>query len=254
MKVASFSTKRPKAKIWMTGQQFVLSMRDKSVSTFIKKEFYMHSIALFNPLAVCFILFFLSSTNTAYANTENPPMLSLTQGRAITPPILTYTTLAHTKLNLPVLKKCIKDKYHHYTQASISWYESLTKAVITKDPKLTEVASLFLNNRKKYAIFNLTVFSYYLNHSPEKLDLSASVESWLNLDQEKLEHSQGLDPALTPLATELHALKEKDRHKNNYKLRTAFAELLSKPANMQAALNTYNLQLQAINQIPCNKE
>lgn len=201
----------------------------------------MRSILLFHLFAFCFFtLPLISNSNLAYADTLNPTAPSLSQSSSLTAPL--------------ALKKCISDKYQHYTQTSINWYESLTQATIEKNPSLREVAHLFLDTRKKYVAFNQAVFSYYLNHSPETLDLSAPVESWLNIDQEQLKNISESNTELTPLAKEIDAFREKNRYKNNYKLRTALAELLSRPANMQAALNTYNQQIKAINQNACDKQ
>ncbi len=200
----------------------------------------MSSIRLCHFFTFCFIVFFLSCSNRSYATNENASMLYFTQSLSATRP--------------SNLRKCIYDKYQDYTQASLSWYKSIAKATVKQDPTLNELTHLFLDNRKKYAVFNLTIFSYYLNNFPEKLDLNAPVESWLNLDQAKLKNILTSNTELTPLAKEFEALKEKNSDKNNYKLRAAFAELLSRPANMQIALNIYNKQIQAINQSVCPKE
>ncbi len=147
---------------------------------------------------------------------------------------------------------CASEKYHRYVDASISWYESLVSLTIYKNPELSDVAQWFLNARKQHFQFNAKAFDYYLAQRPQDIHLTQAVESWINLSQKDIQVlSEGTSP-LADSAKSVFDFRQQKVHESNYALRSAFADLLSNPDEIQAALGQYNAEIQHINQLQCD--
>lgn len=147
--------------------------------------------------------------------------------------------------------QCVSDKYQKYIQASISWYENIISHTVEKHPDLNEVTQLFFDLREKHFLFNQKVFDFYLINQPDQLNLSRSVESWLDISQYDIQQLSLQSSPLSMSAKEIHALRQTSGHRDNYKLRTALADLFSDPNNMKTALDNYNQKITQINQTKC---
>ncbi|OOF21602.1 hypothetical protein [Salinivibrio sp. IB872] len=146
---------------------------------------------------------------------------------------------------------CYTAKYHDYVDASINWYQDLVSLTVSKDESLKDVADWFLRGRENHFKLNAQAFDYYLSNDTAKLSLDAPVESWLQLTQEDVKalSQSSLPPA--KLAKEVFEFRQGEAMEGNYALRSALADLLSHPKEIDTALNQYNNQMAAINQRQC---
>ncbi|MGF1737750.1 hypothetical protein [Photobacterium satsumensis] len=147
---------------------------------------------------------------------------------------------------------CESEKYHQYIDASLNWYENLVELAVEKEPNLNEVGQWFLEGRKHHFELNRDAFDWYLANDKDKLALSLPVESWLNLTQQDvkaLSEEQGSE--LGEAAKLAFDDRQSKPHPQNYALRSAFAELLTHPGNIEKPLNAYNEKMAAIAEIEC---
>ncbi|OOE98201.1 hypothetical protein [Salinivibrio sp. IB643] len=146
---------------------------------------------------------------------------------------------------------CYSAKYHDYVDASINWYQALVEMTVEKDASLDEVADWFLRGRTNHFNLNAQAFDYYLNNDSAKLNLDAPVESWLMLSQEdvKILSQSSLPPS--SLAKDVFAFRQGESMEGNYALRSALADLLSHPKEIDKPLNQYNDQMVSINDRQC---
>ncbi|WEM41057.1 hypothetical protein PTW35_10425 [Photobacterium sp. DA100] len=146
---------------------------------------------------------------------------------------------------------CESEKYHQYIDASLNWYEDLVELAVEKEPSLDEVGQWFLEGRKHHFELNRDAFDWYLANDREKLALSLPVESWLNLSQKDVKALSEQDSELGKAAKLAFDDRQSKPHPQNYALRSAFAELLTHPGNIEKPLNTYNEKMTAIAAIEC---
>ncbi|WP_407330402.1 hypothetical protein [Enterovibrio sp. 27052020O] len=149
---------------------------------------------------------------------------------------------------------CATQKYHNYVNASIAWYESLVDLTIEKDPKLDDVANWFLEGRRNHFMLNDAAFDYYVENDPSKLNFDAPVESWLNLTQEDIKTLSNSSGVLADAAKKVFEFRQGQAHQGNYDLRSALADLLSHPKEIEVPLNRYNSEMTQLAQTHCDKQ
>ncbi|WP_028025403.1 hypothetical protein [Enterovibrio calviensis] len=149
---------------------------------------------------------------------------------------------------------CATQKYENYVNASISWYENLVDLTIKKDPKLEGVANWFLEGRRNHFTLNNEAFDYYIENDPSKLNLDAPVESWLSLTQEDVKALSQSQGELADVAKKVFEFRQSQAHEGNYDLRSALADLLSHPKEIEVPLERYNKEMQALSQTQCDKK
>ncbi|PSU49521.1 hypothetical protein C9J12_08525 [Photobacterium frigidiphilum] len=159
--------------------------------------------------------------------------------------LLPTTALASTT-------SCESDKYHQYVDASLSWYQSLVDLSIKQDESLKEVGDWFLAGRKHHFELNREAVDWYLENDKTKLDLTQSVESWLQLTQQDVKKLSTQQDELGRYAKKAFDDRQSTPHKKNYELRSAFADLLTHPVNIDKPLNAYNEEMTKIAAIECN--
>ncbi|OAN17710.1 hypothetical protein A3K86_01970 [Photobacterium jeanii] len=147
---------------------------------------------------------------------------------------------------------CLSNKYHQYIDASLSWYESLVSMSVAKDENLKEVGEWFLEGRKHHFELNRQAFDWYLTHDQSRLDLSQSVESWLKLTQVDVKALSEQDSELATFAKQAFEDRQSKPHPKNYELRSAFADLLSHPGEIEKPLQEYNSKIADLESIECN--
>ncbi|PSU34320.1 hypothetical protein [Photobacterium lutimaris] len=147
---------------------------------------------------------------------------------------------------------CESEKYHQYIDASLNWYESLVELAVEKDPSLSDVGQWFLEGRKHHFELNRDAFDWYLANDKDKLSLSLPVESWLNLTQQDVKAlSAEQNSKLGKAAKLAFDDRQSNPHPQNYALRSAFAELLTHPGNIEKPLNAYNEKMAVIADMKC---
>ncbi|KXI22519.1 hypothetical protein [Photobacterium sanguinicancri] len=146
---------------------------------------------------------------------------------------------------------CLSNKYHQYIDASLSWYESLVTLSVQKDKNLQEVGQWFLDGRKHHFELNRQAFDWFLENDQSRLDFSQSVESWLKLSQQDVKAIAQQDDELGKFAKQAFDDRQSTPHAKNYELRSAFADLLSHPGNIEKPLNAYNEKITKIESIEC---
>ncbi|PSW21334.1 hypothetical protein C9I98_05185 [Photobacterium sanctipauli] len=146
---------------------------------------------------------------------------------------------------------CQSDKYHQYIDASLSWYQSLVELTVAKDEKLKEVGDWFLEGRKHHFELNREAVDWYLENDKEKLDLNQPIESWLQLSQQDVKALSEQDTELGRIAKLSFDDRQSKPHPKNYELRSAFAELLTHPVEIEKPLTEYNDKMNKIAEISC---
>lgn len=147
--------------------------------------------------------------------------------------------------------QCLAKKYDAYIDASLAWYQDLTQITTTKNPDLAEASQWFLTGRQHHFELNRNAVHYYLEHQPEKVATAQSIESWLKLEQQEIKQLASRDDALGHSAKMTFDDRQSTPHEKNYQLRSAFAELLSHPQQIEPALNKYNEAMAKAEQISC---
>lgn len=149
------------------------------------------------------------------------------------------------------IDNCQSDKYHQYVDASLSWYQSLVELAVKKDQNLEEVGQWFLEGRKHHFELNREAVDWFLEHDKNQLDLSQPVESWLKLTQQDVKRLSMQDNELGEYAKKAFSDRQSKPHPKNYELRSAFADLLTHPGDIDKPLNAYNQKMTAIASIDC---
>lgn len=147
--------------------------------------------------------------------------------------------------------QCFADKYDTYIDASLTWYADLTQTTAKVYPELQEVAQWFYEGRKHHFELSRAAVHYYLQNDPAKVATAQPIEAWLKLEQHDVKTLSLRDDALGQLAKATFDDRQSQPHAQNYELRTAFAELLSKPQQFETALNRYNQALTKAEKISC---
>lgn len=147
--------------------------------------------------------------------------------------------------------QCLSNKYSQYVDASLTWYQELIAITVKKDPNLQSVGDWFLEGRKHHFELNRAAVNYYLEHAPEKVKTNQSIESWLPLSQKEVKELASHDDDLGNIAKITFDDRQAQPHKQNYELRSAFADILSHPKMIETPLQAYNQKMTDISQIKC---
>ncbi|WP_318520725.1 hypothetical protein [Photobacterium leiognathi] len=147
--------------------------------------------------------------------------------------------------------QCESDKYHQYVDASLEWYKNLVELTVQKHPDLKEVSDWFMQGRVNHFELNREAFDWYLANDATHLNLDSSVESWLKLSQQDVKTLSQQNTTLGQTAKKAFNDRQTKPHPKNYELRSAFADLLTHPADIKQPLNTYNEKMQRLAAITC---
>lgn len=148
---------------------------------------------------------------------------------------------------------CLSQKYDAYIDASLHWYEDLSQLTTEQYPDLAEVSAWFLKGRQHHFELNRAAVHYYLEQDPSKIATSQPVEAWLQLEQKEIKVLASRSDELGELAKATFDDRQSKPHPKNYELRSAFADLLSHPTKIDAALKRYNQSIQQLETIECQK-
>ncbi|ELP5729638.1 hypothetical protein QTV44_002909 [Vibrio vulnificus] len=154
--------------------------------------------------------------------------------------------------SLAANEQCLAKKYDAYIDASLSWYADLADLTSTKYPELTEVSSWFLEGRKHHFELNRAAVHYYLQHDPSRVAVEKPVESWLQLEQNDIKQLASRSDDLGEIAKRTFNDRQAANHEKNYELRSAFADLLSHPQQIDTALVKYNQAIAKVAEAKCH--
>lgn len=148
--------------------------------------------------------------------------------------------------------QCYANKYNAYIDASLAWYADLAEMTTEKYPDLAEVSQWFLQGRQHHFELSRAAVHYYLQHDPSVVATEQPVEAWLRLEQKDIKALASRRDELGRAAKTTYDDRQAQPHPQNYELRSAFAELLSHPKQIESALNKYNQAIVKAEQISCN--
>ena len=137
--------------------------------------------------------------------------------------LLTPFVQAKTELDA----NCASHLYQGYVDASVAWYESLVSIAVEAQPELQDVGDWFLKARQAHFQFHGEAFDYFLVQSPERLNFSQSVESWLKLSQHEVKEISESNSDCLKSTKYLSISSTKNHEKLCFC--DAFAQLLSQP-------------------------
>ncbi|MCL9782743.1 hypothetical protein M9194_15010 [Vibrio sp. S4M6] len=146
---------------------------------------------------------------------------------------------------------CLQEKYNDYIDASLAWYTDLTQLTAQEHPELKEVSEWFLQGRQHHFELNRVAVTYYLQNDPNKVATELPVEQWLQLQQKDIKQLASRDDELGQIAKTTYEDRQAVPHKDNYELRSAFADLLSNPQKINDSLQKYNTEITKIELIKC---
>ncbi|EEX92666.1 hypothetical protein VIOR3934_04499 [Vibrio orientalis CIP 102891 = ATCC 33934] len=146
---------------------------------------------------------------------------------------------------------CLAKKYDAYIDASLHWYEDLASLTSEQYPDLKEVSDWFLEGRKHHFELNRAAVHYYLTQDQTKVATAQPVEAWLQLEQKDIKVLASRNDELGQLAKVTFGDRQAKPHEKNYELRSAFADLLSHPTKIDAALKRYNSSIKQLESIKC---
>ncbi|GLR75354.1 hypothetical protein [Aliivibrio sifiae] len=147
--------------------------------------------------------------------------------------------------------ECLSNQYSQYVDASLTWYKELISITVKRDPNLESVGNWFLEGRQHHFELNRAAVDFYLKNDPSKVKTNQSIESWLQLDQKEIKTLASNNDELGKIAKVTFDDRQAQPHKQNYELRSAFADILSHPKEIDAPLNAYNQKMTEISDISC---
>lgn len=147
--------------------------------------------------------------------------------------------------------ECLSNKYSQYVDASLTWYKDLIAITVQKNPKLDSVGEWFLEGRAHHFELNRAAVDFYLKNDPSKVKTNQSIESWLQLEQKEIKALAANKDELGKIAKVTFDDRQSQPHKKNYELRSAFADILSHPKDIETPLNAYNQKITEISKISC---
>ncbi len=147
--------------------------------------------------------------------------------------------------------ECLSNQYSQYVDASLTWYKELISITVKRDPNLESVGNWFLEGRQHHFELNRAAVDFYLKNDPSKVKTNQSIESWLQLDQKEIKTLASNNDGLGKIAKVTFDDRQAQPHKQNYELRSAFADILSHPKEIDAPLNAYNQKMTEISEISC---
>lgn len=149
------------------------------------------------------------------------------------------------------VQQCESNKYHQYIEASLEWYKNLVEMTVQKHPDLQEVSAWFLQGRMNHFELNREAFDWYLANDSTHLNLDSPVESWLKLSQDDVKTLASQSTSLGKAAKKAFDDRQSTPHTQNYELRSAFADLLTHPADIKQPLHIYNEKMQKLAATTC---
>ncbi|MGR5209850.1 hypothetical protein ACPV4A_04835 [Vibrio rotiferianus] len=149
-------------------------------------------------------------------------------------------------------QQCLTEKYDSYIDASLQWYKDLVDLTVTQYPDLDEVSNWFLEGRKHHFELNRQAVHYFLENDPSRVATGQPVEAWLKLEQQDVKQLATRNDELGQAAKKTFSDRQSANHEKNYDLRSAFADLLSHPKQIDAALNKYNQSISKIEKQKCD--
>lgn len=149
------------------------------------------------------------------------------------------------------ISQCLNDKYDDYISTSLEWYQDLVSITTQQNPQLKDVGEWFLEGRTHHFELNRAAVHYYLTNDPTKVAIKEPVESWLKLPQPEIKQLAQRNDELGKIAKATFDDRQAPPNKMNYELRSAFAELLSHPSNINPALDKYNQAMAKTSDIIC---
>lgn len=155
-------------------------------------------------------------------------------------------------LSLASNDQCLSQKYDIYIDASLTWYADLVNLTTAKYPELTEVGTWFLDGRKHHFELNRAAVHYYLKQDPSRVAVDKPIESWLQLEQSDIKLLSSRNDDLGAIAKRTFDDRQAENHEKNYELRSAFADLLSQPKQIDVALTKYNKAVAQAAEIKCH--
>ena len=92
---------------------------------------------------------------------------------------------------------------------------------------------------------------YFLKNDPSRVATEQPVEAWLKLEQHDVKQLATRSDELGQAAQKTFSDRQSTNHPKNYDLRSAFADLLSHPKQIDSALNKYNQSIAKIEKQKC---
>ncbi|MGF1755064.1 hypothetical protein L4C33_15895, partial [Vibrio makurazakiensis] len=154
-------------------------------------------------------------------------------------------------VSLAADNQCLSGKYDMYIDASLNWYADLAELTSSQYPDLTEVSGWFLEGRKHHFELNRAAVHYYLDNDASKVATEQPIEAWLQLEQKDVKQLSTRDDELGKIAKTTFDDRQSTPHEKNYELRSAFAELLSHPKQIDTALQRYNKAIKDLEATQC---
>ena len=148
-------------------------------------------------------------------------------------------------------QQCLANKYDGYVDASLQWYQDLVDLTAAQYPDLDEVSQWFLEGRKHHFELNREAVHYFLTNDPSRVATEQPIEAWLKLEQHDVKQLASRSDALGKAAQQTFNDRQSTNHPKNYELRSAFADLLSHPKQIESALNKYNQSIESIEKQQC---
>ncbi|GAK15064.1 LOW QUALITY PROTEIN: hypothetical protein JCM19053_4951 [Vibrio sp. JCM 19053] len=148
-------------------------------------------------------------------------------------------------------QQCLASKYDGYVDASLQWYQDLVDLTVTQYPDLKEVSQWFLDGRKHHFELNREAFTTFEN-DPSRVATEQPIEAWLKLEQHDVKQLATRSDKLGEVAKQTFSDRQSTNHPKNYELRSAFADLLSHPQQIDTALNKYNQSIEKIEKQKCD--
>ncbi|UPR56293.1 hypothetical protein ITG10_14310 [Vibrio sp. ED004] len=165
--------------------------------------------------------------------------------------LATTSTFSFAADSMSETNQCQAKKYDAYIDASLGWYTDLAALTSEQYPELTEVSEWFLEGRKHHFELNRAAVHYYLVNDSSKVATEQPVEGWLQLEQHDIKTLSQRDDELGKVAKTTFDDRQSKPHTQNYELRSAFAELLSHPKQIDTALQRYNQSIAKLEAIKC---
>ncbi|WP_412072885.1 hypothetical protein [Vibrio aestuarianus] len=165
--------------------------------------------------------------------------------------IVALLLAASTNMAMAADNQCLNKKYDAYIDASLTWYSDLTDLVTKQYPDLEEVSQWFLQGRQHHFELSRAAVHYYLQNDPSKVPTSQPVEAWLKLEQHDVKVLASRSDELGQIAKTTFEDRQTAPNEKNYELRSALAELLSHPKQIDAALNRYNDAISTLEKNKC---
>ncbi|MBO0216694.1 hypothetical protein J0676_24790, partial [Vibrio sp. Vb2880] len=93
---------------------------------------------------------------------------------------------------------------------------------------------------------------YFLENDPSRVATEQPIEAWLKLEQHDVKQLATRSDKLGEVAKQTFSDRQSTNHPKNYELRSAFADLLSHPQQIDTALNKYNQSIEKIEKQKCD--